>query len=209
LNNIQDPRNLFNAPLSINGNLNRTIIKTLFRKAGKGDQRAQYQIFKEYYSYVMAIALRYTHQSLDAEEVANDAFLRIFRHLDKYNESLSFKNWISKITVNASIDFLRKNKKNLYFLEINDRTPAPTNNEDFDINVNKDTPILPILQELSPQYRIVFNLYVFEDYKHKEIAEKLNISIGTSKSNYARAKKIITEKLKEKKYIDQLLTKTQ
>lgn len=155
----------------------------------------------------MAIALRYTQQSFDAEEVVNDSFLRIFQNLDRYDDELSFNNWISKITVNASIDFLRKKKKNLYFLEINDHNLELVSDDDVECQLDDDTPILPILQELTPQYRIVFNLYVFEDYKHQEIADKLNISVGTSKSNYARAKKIISDKLKEKKYIDQLQIK--
>lgn len=155
----------------------------------------------------MAIALRYTQQPFDADEVTNDAFLRIFQNLDKFNEELSFKNWISRITVNASIDFLRKKKKNLYFLEINDHSAELAVEENFDFELDTETPILPILQELSPQYRLVFNMYVFEDYKHKEIAEKLNISIGTSKSNFARAKKIISDKLKEKYHIDRLQIK--
>lgn len=155
----------------------------------------------------MAIALRYTQQSFDAEEVVNDSFLRIFQNLDRYDDDLSFNNWISKITVNTSIDFLRKKKKNLYFLEINDHNLELVSDDDVECQLDDDTPILPILQELTPQYRIVFNLYVFEDYKHQEIADKLNISVGTSKSNYARAKKIISDKLKEKKYIDQLQIK--
>ena len=155
----------------------------------------------------MAIALRYTQQSFDAEEVVNDSFLKIFQNLDRYDDDFSFKNWISKITVNTSIDFLRKKKKNLYFLEINDHNLELVSNDDFEILLDDETPILPILQELSPQYRIVFNLYVFEDYKHQEIADKLNISVGTSKSNYARAKKIISNKLNEKKSIDQLQIK--
>lgn len=156
----------------------------------------------------MAIALRYTSQTFDAEEVVNDAFLKVFQNLKAYNPTLSFKNWIAKITVNASIDYLRKKKKSLYFVEINDYTSELVAPAESDFELDGNTPILPILQELSPQYRIVFNLYVFEDFKHQEIAKKLNISIGTSKSNYARAKKIIAGKLKEKKYIDQLLTKS-
>jgi RNA polymerase sigma-70 factor (ECF subfamily) len=179
-------------------------IDAIINKASKGDQQAQYLFFKEYYSYVMAIALRYTKQKCDAEEVVNDTFLRIFKGLKKYNKKLPIKNWMAKITANASIDFLRKKKNSLHFVEINDHSLEMVSDQDLVEGLREDTPILPILQELTPQYRIVFNLYVFEEYKHAEIAEKLNISIGTSKSNYARAKKVIAEKLKEKKYIDQL-----
>ncbi len=157
----------------------------------------------------MSIALRYTQQHADAEEVTNDTFLRAFTHLAKYDPSRSFNNWISTIAVNASIDFLRKKKNQLHFVEMDDRTPEASDQAVMEeLTLRPDAPILPILQELPPQYRTVFNLYVFEDYKHKEIAAKLNISVGTSKSNYSRAKKIIAEKLKDKKNIDQLLTGT-
>ena len=177
----------------------------MYYKASKGDQRSQYVLFRQYYPYLMSIALRYTRNEADAEEVCNDSFLRIFNHLGQYDDAYPFTAWIGRITVNASIDFLRKKKNQLQFVEINDEVLHGEQEKTFEIDDNQQ--LLPILQDLSPQYRTVFNLYVFEDLKHQEIAKKLGISVGTSKSNYARAKAIIKDKLSNKKAIGHLLSK--
>lgn len=142
----------------------------------------------------MSIALRYTSNHHDAEEVLNDTFMKIFNHLKKYDSNHSMSAWISRITTNTCIDYHRKKRKTVFFLELEDQhTQDHVEAHLENMEIDQTKPILPILQQLSPQYRIVFNLYVFEEYSHKEISEKLNISIGTSKSNYSRAKKIIKE----------------
>ena len=130
----------------------------------------------------------------DAEEVLNDTFIKVFAKIDQYNPEHPFNNWIAAIAVNSCIDHLRKLKNQI---------PLSDLQEDYDHHVlemhnlaeSDNERILPLIQELPPQYRLVFNLYVFEDYKHDEIAKKLGISVGTSKSNYSRAKKIIRDKI--------------
>ena len=175
-------------------------------KLKRNDRAEQKLVFTSYYGYVMSIALRYTANKHDAEEILNDVFCKIFRAIDSFNPDLVFKSWISRITVNASIDFIRKRNVGLeieMFSVKHNEPDEPYNDKDEEI----DGDILALINELPPQYRLVFNLYVFEDYKHKEIAEKLGISIGTSKSNYARAKNILRQKLTIKKNDTPILNK--
>lgn len=161
----------------------------------EGDSRYMKDIFKAYYSYVMSISMRYTKDHQEAEEVANDAFLKVYHNVDKYDPSRPFKSWISRITVNTCIDHLRKKKNALIFTELNHE--VINGDTLLEVTLNDDQKILPIIQSLPPQYKIVFNMYVFEDYNHKEIGKILGISENTSKSNYHRAKKIILKRLHE------------
>ena len=171
-------------------NLNQCTIKLI-----NGDDRYMKEVYSSFYGYVMSICLRYTIDFQEAQEVCNDTFMKAFDNIDKYDPKKAFKNWIGKIAVNTSIDHLRKKKKSMVFVELDDQV------NDIDqfqrIEIGQDQKILPLIQSLPDQYKVVFNLYVFEDYSHKEISELLGISIGTSKSNYHRAKKIITKKIYE------------
>ncbi len=171
----------------------RPSLKSLIRASIKGDAQSQKNLFLGFYGHVLLICKRYNRSNQIAEECANDTFLKVFRNLQKYDFDYSFKSWISRIAVNTCIDSIRKEEKYTKLIELvdhNDDIKIDTDSElYFDIIVDKE--ILPIIQELSPSYRMVFNLFVFEGYKHREIAEMLNISTGTSKSNYLRAKTII------------------
>ena len=175
-------------------------IKGLLPQLIQSEKGAQRKLFLQYHSYVMAIALRYLKNRSDAEELLNDVFLKVFTKIEKYKADQSFKNWLAAITVNTCIDKLRSQINIPVMLEIPlDFEPNGTKSNTW--MMNEDLEILPIIQNLPSSYRIVFNLYVFEEYSHKEIAEKLNIPIGTSKSCLARAKKIIKDYyLKNPKY---------
>ncbi len=149
----------------------------------EGNPKSQGKLYQQFYGYGMNIALRYCKSSTEAEEILNDGFLRVFKNIDKYDTQYPFKPWFRKIIVNQAIDYFRKYEK---YNSYNAPIDLPENLADSPITASDD--MLPIVQMLSPMYRIVFNLYVMEEYKHQEIAEKLDISIGTSKSNLARAK---------------------
>ena len=152
-----------------------------------GNEQSQRKLYGYYYGYGMKVAFRYAANRMEAEEIFNDAFLRIFKNMDKYNPSYPFRNWLHKIIVHAAIDYFRKFKKHraVYSTEA---ISESLHNIYFIPSVEPTDDALPILQQLSPVYRMVFNLYVMEDYKHREIAEMLAISVGASKSNLARAK---------------------
>lgn len=153
----------------------------------------------------MAICLRYARSREEATEILNDGFIKIFSRLDLYTPALSFKGWIRKIMINAAIDHFRRNEKHYHNLDIS-HVQYEGAREDV-LSEMSATEIIAAIQLLPPSYRMVFNLFVIEGYRHEEIANQLNISVGTAKSNLAIArsklKKILlneqTERTKQEK----------
>ena len=133
----------------------------------------------------MGICLRYSRTREEAVEIVNDGFMKIFKKLDKYSPGLSFKGWLRKVMINSAIDYYRKNEKHYHSLDIS-HGKYETSETILDKLSEQD--IIEAIQRLPPSYRMVFNLYVIEGYKHEEIANQLNISVGTSKSNLAIAR---------------------
>lgn len=161
-----------------------------------GDRRCQEQLFKAFFGKMMAVCMRYTRDRDTAQDMLQDAFIKAFDKVSDYNFSGSFEGWLRRIVVNTAIDHFRKNK-NLIALEDDsvvadeDGENAGNTAEDEESSIYeniKPEMVIEAMQKLSPAYQTVFNLYVFENYSHKEIAEALNINIGTSKSNLAKAK---------------------
>ena len=151
-----------------------------------------------FYGKMKAVCMRYTRDSDQAMDVLQEGFLKVFNNLDKYTGVGAFEGWMRRIMVNLSIDRFRRLKHDLVLLgEQNDieNWSGGTDDESDDSDENEEiydiTPeqIIDAMQQLTPAYRTVFNLYVYEDYTHQDIAEALGISVGTSKSNYAKAKK--------------------
>jgi len=145
-----------------------------------------------------AVCMRYTRDSDQAMDVLQEGFLKVFNNLEKYTGVGTFEGWIRRIMVNLSIDRFRRLKHDLVLLgEQNDienwggETEEDSDDSDENEEIYDITPeqIIDAMQQLTPAYRTVFNLYVYEDYTHQDIAEALGISVGTSKSNYAKAKK--------------------
>jgi RNA polymerase sigma factor (sigma-70 family) len=164
----------------------------------KGDRRSQQAIHKMFYGKMKAVCMRYTRDSDQAMDVLQEGFLKVFNNLEKYTGVGTFEGWMRRIMVNLSIDRYRRLKHDLVLLgEQNDieNWSCGTDDESDDSDENEEiydiTPeqIIDAMQQLTPAYRTVFNLYVYEDYTHQDIAEALGISVGTSKSNYAKAKK--------------------
>ncbi len=153
----------------------------LLKACQRKDRKSQEKLYKQFYGFAMGICLRYTRSRDEAVEVLNDGFLKIMNNLDKYTPGLSFKGWLRRIMINASIDHYRRNEKHYENVDI---SYAKSNNLSPDvISFLGEEVIMNAVQGLPPSYRMVFNLYVIEGYKHSEIAQKLNISEGTSKSN--------------------------
>ena len=161
-------------------------IKSLIKACKRGKRASQKELYKLYYSYGMSICLRYSKNREEAQEVLNDGFIKVFNNLEKYDIKLSFKAWLRRILINVAIDYYRKHHKHQHTLEI-------VHNQHFDEspdalhNLSVEE-IMKMVQKLSPAYRMVFNLNVVEGYKHQEIAEQLNITVGASKSNLAKAR---------------------
>ncbi|MBK9736993.1 MAG: sigma-70 family RNA polymerase sigma factor [Saprospiraceae bacterium] len=156
-------------------------------------QKALYEMYKD---QMFAICMRYVKLSHDAEDVFIDAFFKILTKIDHFKGEGSFEGWMRRIMVNESLMYLRK-KNNLRMTvelpeqDIADITPTDEDSLTFD-------EIMAVMDELPAGYRTVFNLYVFEDFKHREIADILGISINTSKSQLILAKKRLLELIKKK-----------
>ena len=153
-------------------------------------QRSLYELF---YGYGLCIALRYAQNREEAVEILNDAFLKVFTKLNQYNTEQPFKPWFRRILIHTAIDYHRAHHRLPKFIEIDEVAHLLISDELSFPNLSATEDVLPLVQALPPQYRLVFNLYVMEGYSHKEIATELGITESTSRANLARAK----EKLKE------------
>lgn len=165
-----------------------------FRLAKKQDRRAQKALYELFSAKMLAVANSYTNNIHDAEDILLNAFLKCFSKIEDCKEWKSFPFWLRKIVVNDSITFVRKNRNILYSdIEIAEDFP----DDEIDERLN-EIDLEKIFSQMPEGYKLVFNLYVFEDKKHQEIAEILNISDGTSKSQLSKAKKWIANYLKAK-----------
>lgn len=158
------------------------------------DRFSQKKIYTSFYNYAMSICSIYTSNYEDSVEILNDGFLKVFKEIYRYQPSyadhiLSFKGWLRKIMLYTSIDHFRKNHKYRFTKELDNeaaRLSAPCEDALDKISYNE---ILRSMQKLTPGYRVIFNLFVIENFSHEEISKRLGISIGTSKSNLARGRK--------------------
>lgn len=155
------------------------------------DAKAQEALYKQYSGILFGICLKYSPNRVEAEDSLQDAFITIFNRVEQYEGKGSFEGWIKRVTVNTVLQKYRK--KRLFEIPNEEQLEE----EDVEIEQN-EIPLdylLKIIQELPDRYRLVFNLYVLDRYSHKEIAEMLGISDGTSKSNLARARMILKAKI--------------
>lgn len=160
-----------------------------------GERRMQEMLYQRFSGKMYAVCLRYANNSDDAQDLLQEGFIKVYRNLDKFRKEGSFEGWIRRVFVNTAIEHYRK-KVNLNSIgEKEERMIEDGSFTVLDHLAEKD--IIQLVQELSPGYRSVFNMYVIEGYSHKEIGDILNISEGTSKSQLARAKSILQKKVQE------------
>ncbi len=177
------------------------ISSKLLNSCKKGRRKAQEKLYKQFYSYGISICLRYAYSRDEAVEILNDSFFKVFKNIEQYNPEIPFTAWLRKIIINTSIDYYRKYKKlqSINNIDIQDIELADCNTvEKFNI---EDIGLL--LNQLPENYRLVFNLYEIDGYKHAEIAQKLNIAESSSRTMLTRAKKILRmayEEFYKKKY---------
>ena len=172
------------------------IIKDIITGCIAGNRSCQSDLYNLFSPKMMIVCLRYSKNLEEAEEILQDGFIRVFKFISQFKNEGSFEGWIRKIMVNCALQKLRS--------QVNLRMVVPLNtalhDDQYDDNiVEKITgkEMLQMVQALSPAYRMVFNLYHFEGYKHREIAELLGIEEGTSKSNLAQAKKNLQNAVKK------------
>ncbi len=163
----------------------------------KEDRLSQKSLYEFFYGYGMSVCLRYSKDKAEAKEILNNGFLSVFAKLDYYDMEMPFKPWLRRILINAAIDYHRKKKRKPFLEEIQEHNEVVAGNTIDAIKALEYQDLLRKIQQLPNQYRLVFNLYAIEGFKHQEIAERLNISVGTSKSNLSRARVILQKRILE------------
>jgi RNA polymerase sigma-70 factor (ECF subfamily) len=185
---------------------NKEDVSKIVEGCKKGDRKMQQILFELTYGKSMSAALRYSPDKASAMDVVSDSYLKVFSKIDTFDESGSLEGWIRRIVVNTAIDVIRRNK-GIYFEDVQNAEDIGLNLENNfmvdgleSVDLSPDE-VMDIIQKLSPGYKAVFNMFVFEEMSHKEISEALEISEGASKSNLSRARNTIKkeiELLKEK-----------
>ena len=165
-----------------------------------GKRNAQHQLYLKYASVMMAVCMRYTRSREEAEDILQEGFLKIFQKISTFRREGSLEGWMKRIIINHALNIFRKNR-NIPFHEdisgINETEITGLNDESGTLEpVSADT-LLSMIQSLPEGYRLVFNMYVFEEFSHKEIAETLNISENTSKTQLMKARRHLRKKLDE------------
>lgn len=162
-------------------------------KRNKPDaQRKLYELFSK---KMFGVCLQYAKDYTEAEDILQDGFIKVFTKISQFDFKGSFEGWVRRIMVNCALERYRKQNLLYNVSEITDYDVRFAYDDALGEISSKE--LLGIIQELSPQYKVVFNLYAIEGYAHQEIAEMLGISVGTSKSNLSRARVILQEKVKE------------
>jgi len=158
------------------------------------DRLSQKRIYTSFYNYAMSICSIYTPNYEDSVEILNDGFLKIFKEIYRYQPAyadhvLSFKGWLRKIMLYTSIDHFRKSQKHRFIKELDSEVIQFSAADEDALDRISHNEIVKSMQKLTPGYRIIFNLFIIENFSHEEISKRLGISIGTSKSNLARGRK--------------------
>lgn len=170
----------------------KEIAGKLITSCVKGDKKSQQKLFQAFYGKMLNVCFRYADDLDEAKDMLQEGFIKVFANLEGFENKGSLEGWIRRIIVNTAIDYVRKKKDvfiNIDTASIQDQiTEKNSDSELSEYSKMRVDIIMKLIQKLSPAYRTVFNLYAIEEYSHKEIASKLNISEGTSKSNYAKAK---------------------
>ena len=171
--------------------------KQIIAGCAKHERNAQQMLYDKYSRFLFGICLRYAVDKAEAEDILQDSFLKIFFNIKHFSGTGSFIGWLRKITVNTAITQYHKNLKHRYHVDIEEHVSAEVGVASFEEDFFTSEELYKVLNELPAGYRMVFNLYAVEGYKHKEIAEILEIDTNTSKSQYSRAKAVIRDKLEK------------
>lgn len=175
--------------------MNTTDLDHLLSGCRKQNRLAQKELYQHFYRYAMSVTMRYADDENEAIEIANDAFLKVFINIHSYDNSLAFKPWFRRILINTSINHVKK-KQRFKFTQMMDSDFDLPSTEDILARIGFED-LMKMVRSLSLAYRTVFNMFVIDGYTHEEIANTLGISIGTSKSNLAKAREKLRQLLVE------------
>ncbi len=168
----------------------------LIEKCKKQDRAAQKVLYDKYAGLMLGICMRYVYERAEAEDILQEGFLKVFLKIGKFEGRGSFEGWLKRVFVNTAITHYHKNSKyNKYHYEIGEMYDTKFEKGNYKEAEFTRSELFDVINELPTGYKMVFNLYAIEGYKHKEISKLLKIDINTSKSQYSRAKKAIRKKL--------------
>lgn len=170
--------------------------KALISGCIKGDRAMQRELYERFAGRMLVVCMRYCKSTEDAQDILQEAFIKVFNHIENFRNESSLGFWIKRIVINTALNHHRKGVYLYPHYDIEDMHHV--GGDDVEIANYNFRDLLNILQSLPQGCQTIFNLYAIEGYKHKEISEMLNISEGTSKSQYARAKALIKEMITEK-----------
>lgn len=165
----------------------------LINGCAKGNRASQKALYDRYCRKMMVICQRYSASTEEAEDTLQEGFVKVFANIQKFRKESQLGTWITRIMINTSLNKQRKKVYLLPILEITEDEVAQT--EEWSLSDFHLTELLTLIQTLPDGCRIVFNLFAIEGYSHKEIGEMLNISVGTSKSQFNRAKSLLRSRI--------------
>ena len=165
----------------------------------KNDRKAQELLYEKYAPSLLGICIRFTRNRDEAEDVLQEGFVKIFLNLSNFKGKSSLMSWMRRIVINTAITMYHRNLKHQHHYDVEDFRERNVGEMDLnDLEFTREE-LFNVISALPAGYKMVFNLYAIEGFKHKEIAKKMQIDINTSKSQYSRAKKLIQRKLGELK----------
>lgn len=174
-------------------------ISHIVAQCQKGNRLAQKQLYEKFAPQLFAVCIRYCKNRTEAEDLLHEGFIKIFEKIGQYRGDGEIGAWLRRIMVNSVIDELRNRQKILYiddtervFGNYADEDEVTNEDEFYDIDINQ---VFDLISQMPEKYKLVFNLYVIENYSHEKIASELGISTGTSKSNLSRARQWLKRKL--------------
>jgi RNA polymerase sigma-70 factor (ECF subfamily) len=171
----------------------------------KKNRQSQSELYNLFAAKMYGVCLRYAGNSFDAQDILQDGFVKVFENLSKYKATGSLEGWMKRIFINQALDRYRSKINHLSVDDVEDNTDI-TDKEASALDSLSEKEILNLVQELPDQYRLVFNLSVLEGMQHHDIAKELNIGVSTSRSNLARAKNILKEKIEfQTKWIEKAI----
>lgn len=170
--------------------------QTLIRDCLKGSPIAQRKLFETFAPKMMSVCLRYMKDHQEAEDILQDGFIKVFQKLGAYESTGSLEGWIRRIVVNTALDQIRKNSKFGYTEDVTE-VGYKIENNDFAFEGLVAQDLMKLINQMPEGYKVVFNMFAIEGYSHKEIADLLEITESTSKSQYSRARAYLREKLEK------------
>lgn len=167
------------------------LIKACIRKSAS----AQKELFNRYSRKMMGVCMRYAEDSLEAQDIMQDGFIKVFNSMESFHYQGSLEGWVKRIMINTALDNFRRNKKRKYAVELDSEDAMEIKEEDNIVEGITNKFLLKLIHNLPEGYRVIFNMFAIEGYSHKEIAAELGISVNTSKSQYSRARAYLQKEL--------------